>query len=152
MSNPPIEMKKREDSNNLSQSEITFFKACICGGKHGAHLHRSVLYICSCPCRYLWISSVHGDQGPIFRTFFSGEFCAKNFPPKMSGKINIFLGKSFEKLFPQQITQNFLRKITSRRKNVRKIGPRWVCEKNHPKFSPSDFFVKLNTYLLQCKK
>jgi hypothetical protein len=54
-------------------------------------------------------------QGPIFRTFFSrenfGENFAENFPPKL-GKNGIFRGKSFEKLFFQEIPRNFPRKKT----------------------------------------
>jgi hypothetical protein len=79
------------------------------------------IYIGLC-CTYV-VAHAGTYGSPVFMVT-RGRFFAKNFPPKMSGKINIFLGKSFEKLFPQQITQNFLRKITSRRKNVRKIGPR----------------------------
>jgi hypothetical protein len=37
--------------------------------------------------------------GTIFHTFFSAE----NFPPKKSGKIVIFRGKSYEKVFSQEI-------------------------------------------------
>jgi hypothetical protein len=37
--------------------------------------------------------------------------------------------KSFEKSLFQEIPRNFPRKVIFRRKNVRKIGPRWVCEK-----------------------
>jgi hypothetical protein len=42
--------------------------------------------------------------------FFRGKFLEKFSPPKMREKIKIFLGKSFEKLFPQQIPRNFPRK------------------------------------------
>jgi hypothetical protein len=67
------------------------------------------------------------ELGLIFRTFFSGENfgenSAENFPQKMLGKNAIFRGKSLEKLFFQEIPQNFPRKITFRGKNVRKIGP-----------------------------
>jgi hypothetical protein len=47
----------------------------------------------------------------------------------MLGKVEIFLGKSFEKLFPKENPRKILRKITLCRKNVRKIGPRCNCEK-----------------------
>jgi hypothetical protein len=65
--------------------------------------------------------------GRFFVNFFPGKILRiilrKIFPQKMSGKIKIFLGKSFEKSFPQQIPQNFPRKITFRGKK---------CTKNRP--------------------
>jgi hypothetical protein len=60
----------------------------------------------------------------FFVHFFQGKFRGKFFPKKMSGKIAIFRGKSFEKSFFQQIPRNFPRKITFRGKSVRKIGGR----------------------------
>jgi hypothetical protein len=61
--------------------------------------------------------------GADFSYIFSGENSAENFPQKMSGKIKIVLGKSFEKSFPKQIPRNFPRKITFLGKNVRKSAP-----------------------------
>jgi hypothetical protein len=58
----------------------------------------------------------------------------------MLGKIKIFLGKSFEKLFPQQLPPNFPQKITFRGKNVRKIGPK---EPILPTIASYDSVVKI---------
>jgi hypothetical protein len=48
---------------------------------------------------------VRHHQGPIFRTFFSGENfgenSAENFPPKMLGKNKIFRGKNLRKIGPR---------------------------------------------------
>jgi hypothetical protein len=63
--------------------------------------------------------------------FFKGKFRGKFSPNKMLGKIAIFRGKSFGKSFFQQIPRNFMRKITFRGNNVRKIGPEF--KKNRPK-------------------
>jgi hypothetical protein len=70
-------------------------------------------------CRFF----VHFFQGK-FQGKFHRKFRGKFFPQKMSGKIAIFRGNSFEKSFFQQIPRNFPRKITFRGKNVRKIGGR----------------------------
>jgi hypothetical protein len=42
----------------------------------------------------------------------------------MWGENGIFRGKSFEKLFPQEIPRKFCGKSLSAEKNVRKIDPR----------------------------
>jgi hypothetical protein len=75
----------------------------------------------------------HGDQGPIFRTFFSAE---NYFPRKIPGN---FLEKRFFKTFSAEnsiFSQHFLGGTFSAEfslkfspeKNVRKIGPWWFCE------------------------
>jgi hypothetical protein len=58
----------------------------------------------------------------------------------MLGKNGIFRGKSFEKSFFQEIPRNFPRKITFRRKNVRKIGPK---EPILPTIASYDSVVKI---------
>jgi hypothetical protein len=45
--------------------------------------------------------------------FFLRKIPRKILPPKMSGKIGIFLGKSFEKLFSQKIWRKIPRKKMS---------------------------------------
>jgi hypothetical protein len=54
---------------------------------------------------FLWSKTI---QGSFFRTFFSGENFAENFPPKMLGKNGIFRGKSFEKSFFQEIPRKVI--------------------------------------------
>jgi hypothetical protein len=55
-----------------------------------------------------------------------GKIPRKIFPTKMLGKIGIFRGKSFEKLFSKKFQEFFFcRKSLSAEKNVRKISP-WL--------------------------
>jgi hypothetical protein len=62
-------------------------------------------------------------SGAIFSGENFGENSAEIFPLKMSGKIGIFRGKSFKKLFPQEIMRKNPWKITFRGKK---------CTKNRP--------------------
>jgi hypothetical protein len=67
-----------------------------------------------------------GDQGPIFRTFFSGENfganSAENLPPKMLGKMEFSAEKVLKNCFSKKFRGIFRGKSLSAEKNVRKIG------------------------------
>jgi hypothetical protein len=84
-----------------------------------------------------------GDRGPFFCTFFQGKCRGKfrqNFSPKMCrGKLEF----SAEKVSKNRFPEKFRGKSLSAEKNVRIMGPRWVCEKNRPKFSLNLFSSKL---------
>jgi hypothetical protein len=79
------------------------------------------------------------SSGADFSYIFSGENfggnSAENFPPKMLGKNGIFGGKSFEKLFFQEIPQNFRPKVIFRRKKCTKNWPLITLVQTFP-FSP----------------
>jgi hypothetical protein len=62
----------------------------------------------------------------------------------MQGKIAIFRGKSFEKLFSQEIPRNFPRKVIFRGKKMyKKSAPDEFVEKNRLKCCPNRFYSSL---------
>jgi hypothetical protein len=88
-----------------------------------------------------------GRPGADFSYIFYGENFGEN-PPKNVGKNGIFHGKSFEKLFFQEIPWIFPRKKMYEKSADQ---PRWVCGKSRPKCSPTNDLSKLK-HKLYCGK